>query len=131
MKFRNVLVTPLMALGLVLSITPGAMAISDSWSHPDGVGRASYDDGGDIYWVCDTKSDDIGVAGRLNVRQADGSWHHFPYVRDGNGNNDECSTPNNVDVLRENAYYTLTVCQQNTSEGVRYNCRTSTNIPGA
>ncbi|MEV4026746.1 hypothetical protein AB0K14_28335 [Actinosynnema sp. NPDC050801] len=107
------------------------MAVSDSWTHPGDIGRASYNDNGDSYWVCDIKTDDIGVVGRINVKQADGSWHHFPYVRDGNGNNGDCSTPNNVDVIRENAYYTFTVCLQNTSGGTPYYCRESPQIPGA
>ncbi|MEV1121851.1 hypothetical protein AB0I91_42925 [Actinosynnema sp. NPDC049800] len=129
MKPRNVIATLLMVLGLVLSTAPGAMAISDAWSHPDGVARMSYDDSGDIYKICDTKTDDVGVSGRLNVRQRDGSWNHFAWIRDGNGNNDDC-TSNNVDVLLENADYTFTICQQNTSDGARYNCATSPRIKG-
>ncbi|QFZ19758.1 hypothetical protein [Saccharothrix syringae] len=86
--------------------------------------RNSSTEGGGI-------EDDIGVSGRINVRQADGSWNHFAWVRDGNGNNDRCGDANNVDVIRESADYTFTICQQNTAEGVRYNCATSPAISGA
>lgn len=130
MRPRRVVATLAMVLGLVLITAPSAMAQSDSWSHPDGVGNMSFDDGGDIYEVCDKKTDDIGVVGRINVEQANGSWNHFAWVRDGNGNNNDC-TPNNVDVIREAADYTFTICQQNTSTGPHFNCRTSTRINGS
>ncbi len=129
MRSRRVGTTVALALAVVVATAPSAMAQSDSWTHPDGVGRMLFNDNGDIYTVCDTKTDDVGVSGRINVRQADGSWNHFAWIRDGNGNNDDC-TSNNVDVIREGADYTFTICQQNTASGTRYNCATSTRIPG-
>jgi hypothetical protein len=129
MRLRHVVAVLMMVLGLAASTAPGAMARSDSWTHPDGIGRMIYDDGGDIYTVCDTKTDDIGVSGRLNVQQADGSFKPFAWIRDGNGNNSDC-TSNNVDVIRESADYTFTICLQNTATGTRYNCATSPHIPG-
>ncbi|MFD7659102.1 hypothetical protein ACFV4N_34420 [Actinosynnema sp. NPDC059797] len=129
MKTRKVVAVLALVIGSAVSTAPGAMARSDAWTHPDGVARMTYDDGTDTYRVCDTKTDDVGVSGRLNVRQPDGSWNHFAWVRDGNGNNSDC-TGNNVDVVRESADYTFTICQQNTAEGARYNCATSPRIAG-
>lgn len=128
-KTKKTIAVLAMVLGSVVATAPGAMARSDAWAHPDGVGRMSCGDGGDVYAVCDTKSDYIGVAGRLDVRQADGSWGHFTRVRDGNGNNSDC-TSNNVDVIRESADCTFTICRQNTADGARYNRVTSPAIPG-
>lgn len=126
---RRVGTTAAMALALMLAAAPSAMAVSDTWWHPDGVGSMSYDDGGDIYTVCDRKTDGVGVSGRIQVRQADGSWNSFAWIRDGNGNNGDC-TSNNVDVIREAADYRFQICQQNTADGARYNCATSPAIRG-
>lgn len=123
-----------MALGLAVMTVPSASAQSDGWTHPDGVGYMYFNDDGDIYRVCDTKSDSVGVSGRIEVKKADGTWNKtFPWLRDGDGNNgtsgDAC-TYNNTDVQRESATYRFTICQQNTASGSRYNCKSSSGIPG-
>lgn len=131
MKSKALVAILATTLGLVMLNAPAAMAVSDWWTHPDGVGKMHFDDGGDIYKVCDTKTDDVGVSGRIEVRQADGSWNSFPWVRDGNGNNGDCDGVNNTDVIREGADYRFRICQQNTAQGTRYNCAVSTPISGS
>ena len=114
-------------VGAAMCLT-APVALAQSGSLDAGFGTISYNDNGDSYTVCDTRTDDVGVTGRIAVQRADGSWNYFPWRRDGDGNNGNCEG-NNVDILRESATVLMQVCLQNTSSGDPYSCNTKT-IPG-
>ncbi|RKH69207.1 hypothetical protein [Corallococcus aberystwythensis] len=86
-------------------------------------GRTCFDDGGDIYTVYDLDSDNEGVVGWVEVKQANGTWKAFARVYVGTGYN--TSKGNNVDIVREGAQVKIVACRQNGSGGTPYSCGTA------
>jgi len=123
MRMRSAVAAAGLAGALACLAAPSAVAMSGALTVS--FGKISYDDSGDSYTVCDTATDSVGVTGRISVQQADGSWHHFAWRRDGTGDDGTCAG-NNVDVLREAADVRLTICRQNGADGPRYDCRSAT-----
>ncbi|WP_163998490.1 hypothetical protein [Pyxidicoccus caerfyrddinensis] len=119
------------ALGAVAAVLVGlsgapafaASGCANTTDTGDTAGKTCFDDGGDIYTVYDLDSDNEGVVGWIEVRQADGSWKAFARVYVGTGYNTHKG--NNVDVVREGAQVKVVACRQNGSGGTPYSCGTA------
>jgi hypothetical protein len=83
-------------------------------------GFTSYHDDGDKVQVYDTEQDTHGVAGRIEIKQADGSWKKFPKIYVGTGKGTLVIVTQ--DVVRESADVKMVNCLQDGRYGQPWNC---------
>lgn len=121
------MVTAVGVLGDALWMSaPTATADSGGWYNA--YGTIYFDDGANHTKVCDTRTDSVGVSGRISVRQGSGAWYHHKWHRDGTGNDSTCAGGYET-INLEGAKVLLTICAQNGAGTVRYAC-SSTEIYG-
>jgi hypothetical protein len=121
-RIGGVIMAAGMLCGALWTNAPAAMAVNGKVIND--FGYTHFDDGANDIDVCDTRTDHIGVSGRISVQQADGSWFDHEWHRDGNGNNGDCAGGYEV-INRESAKYKLTICAQNGAGTPRYACFTA------
>ena len=83
-------------------------------------GFTSYHDDGDKVQVYDTEKDSHGVAGWIEVKQANGSWKKFPKIYVGTGVGTLVIVTQ--DVVRESADVKIVNCLQDGQSGQPWNC---------
>lgn len=83
-------------------------------------GFTSYHDDGDKVQVYDTEKDSHGVAGWIEVKQANGSWKKFPKLYVGTGRGTLVIVTQ--DVVREGSDIKMVNCLQDGRSGTPWNC---------
>jgi len=113
MRLVTKLVVAGAACGLMFTGASPAMAASaTAYSTDAGTRGASthFDDGENIYTVCDRDADGMRAVGWIEVRQADGSWNKFPKIEAlGDGN----CVSNKAYIIREDAAVMIKACRKN------------------
>ena len=117
MKKRSLLAATAAACALVF-VAPSAQAATGVVFGAGGF--TSYHDDGDQVQVYDTETDTHGVAGWIEVKQADGSWKKFPKIYVGTGSGTLVIVTQ--DVSREAADVKMVNCLQDGQSGAPWNC---------
>ncbi|MEO7235564.1 MAG: hypothetical protein ABIW80_09325 [Lapillicoccus sp.] len=105
---------------VVLATSHTAFASNGTAYAADHAAITYYFDSGDYVTVCDNDIDSHGAVGWIEVRQADGSYHAFPHLYEGDGYN-HC-TQVVQDVQRETATVKVVSCLQDGRYGRPWNC---------